>query len=130
MTGLDTNILIRFLTQDDPTQSPKANRIIQGLTQANPGFVSVVVMAEIAWVLERSYGLSHQEIAGAMERMLQAGPLRIECEQAVFTAIILLKDGRGSFADALIGALGERSGCKRTLTFDREASRLPGFALV
>jgi predicted nucleic-acid-binding protein len=130
MIGLDTNILVRYITGDDPVQSPKASAIIERLTESSQGFISVIVMAELAWVLERAYGLNNVEIAGSIERMLQAGPLRIEREQEVFSAMIALKDGRGSFADALIGALGVRAGCKHTLTFDRKASRLPGFAVA
>jgi predicted nucleic-acid-binding protein len=131
MIGLDTNILVRYLAQDDPVQSPKATEIIeQKLTEDNPGFVSVVAIVETAWVLDRAYGLADQEIAAAIERTLQADVLVVENEQEVFAAMIALKDGAGTFADALIGALGARAGCSRTLTFDREASRLPSFGLV
>jgi predicted nucleic-acid-binding protein len=130
MTGLDTNILVRYLTQDDPMQSSKATEIIERrLTEENPGFVSAVVMVETVWVLDRSYGLSIHEIAGAVERMLQTDVLLVEHEQQVFTAMIALKEGNGSFADALISALNARMGCSRTLTFDRKALRLPGFQL-
>jgi predicted nucleic-acid-binding protein len=86
-------------------------------------------MVEIVWVLERAYGLTPHEIVGVVERMLQTDVLVVENEQKVFTAMIALKDGRGSFADAVIGALGARMGCSCTLTFDRKALRLPGFAL-
>jgi predicted nucleic-acid-binding protein len=127
MIGLDTNILIRYLTDDDPIQSPKAAEIFDRLTVANPGFVSIVAMVEVAWVLERSYDLNRVMLAEAIERMLQADSLAIECEQEVLTAMVLLKDGRGTFADALIGALGLRAGCRHTVTFDRQAQRLPGF---
>ena len=130
MIGLDTNILVRFLAEDDPIQSPKAAQIIGRLTEEVPGFVSVVVMAETAWVLERVYGLKSHEIAKAIERMLQTGVLNIECEQAVFAAMIVLKSGLGSFTDALIGELGARAGCTHTITFDRKACRLPGFELA
>jgi predicted nucleic-acid-binding protein len=54
----------------------------------------------------------------------------VENEQEIFTAMMALKEGRGSFADALTAALDARAGCSRTLTFDRKASRLPGFELV
>ena len=91
---------------------------------------SVVTMVETVWVLERAYGLADRDIAAAVERILQIGTFRVESEQDVFTAMTVLRQGRGSFADALIGALGTRAGCSRTLTFDRKASRLPGFALV
>jgi predicted nucleic-acid-binding protein len=131
MIGLDTNILIRYLTQDDRAQSAKATEILEHrLTRNNPGFVSVVVMVETAWVLDRAYGLTAQEVAMAIERLLQVEVLAIENEQEVFTAMVALKQGRGSFADALIAGLGARAGCTRTLTFDQKAIRLPGFELV
>jgi len=130
MIGLDTNILVRYLTQDDRVQSAKATQLIERrLSEQNPGFVSLVAMVETAWVLERSYGLAEKEIAAAIERLLQADVLVVESEQEVFTAMIALKQGHGSFADALIGALGVKAGCSRTLTFDQKALRLPGFAL-
>jgi len=131
MIGLDTNILVRYLAQDDPVQSAKASELIEGrLTEQDPGFISVVAMAETAWVLERAYGLADADIARAIERTLQAGSLVVESEQAVFTAMIALKEGQGSFAGALIGALGAKAGCLRTLTLDRKALRLSGFALA
>jgi predicted nucleic-acid-binding protein len=131
MIGLDTNILVRYLTQDDPVQSAKAAEILERLlTEKNPGFVSVVAMVETVWVLDRAYFLTAQEIAAAIERLLQVEVLAIENEQEVFTAMVALKQGRGSFADALIAELGARVGCTRTLTFDRKAARLPGFELV
>lgn len=130
MIGLDTNILVRYLAQDDPVQSPKATEIIERrLTAEEPGFVSVVAMVETVWVLDRAYGLANRDIAAAVERMLQADVLVVENEQDVFTAMIALKEERGSFADALIAALGARAGCSRTLTFDQQALRLPGFEL-
>ena len=130
MIGLDSNILVRYLAQDDPIQSPKATEIIERrLTEENPGFVSIVAMVETVWVLDRAYGLGAHEIAAAVERMLQADVLVVENEQEVFTAMIALKQGQGSFADALIAALGARAGCSRTLTFDRKALRLSGFEL-
>ena len=131
MIGLETNILIRYLTQDGPAQSAKATEILERrLTPNNPGFVSVVAMVETVWVLDRAYGLTTQEIATAVERLLQVEVLTIENEQEVFTAMVALKQGRGSFADALIAELGARAGCTRTLTFDQKAVRLSGFELV
>jgi predicted nucleic-acid-binding protein len=131
MIGLDTNILVRYLTQDDPVQSAKAAEILERrLTAKNPGFVSVVAMVETVWVLDRAYFLTAQEIATAIERLLQVEVLAIENEQEVFTAMVALKQGSGSFADALIAELGTRAGCTRTLTFDRKATHLPGFELA
>ena len=131
MIGLDTNVLVRYLTQDDPVQSAKATEILERLlTAKNPGFVSVVAMVETVWVLDRAYFLTAQEIATAIARLLQVEVLAIENEQEVFTAMVALKQERGSFADALIAELGARVGCVRTLTFDRKATRLPGFELA
>jgi predicted nucleic-acid-binding protein len=130
MIGLDTNILVRYLTQDDPIQSPKAREIIERrLTEENPGFVSIVAMVGIVRVLDRAYKLATHEIAAAVERILQTDVLVVENEQEVFTAMIALKQGQGSFADAIIAGLGARAKSSRTLTFDHKAQRLPGFEL-
>jgi predicted nucleic-acid-binding protein len=129
MIGLDTNVLVRYITQDDPIQSVKATAWIEGrLTPDNPGFISIVAMAETVWVLERTYGLSDREIAAFIERLLQADVLIVENAQQVFTAMVTLRKKLGSFADALIAALGDEAGCSGTLTFDQKPLRLPGFA--
>ena len=131
MIGLDTNILVRYLTQDDPVQSPMATEIIERqLSEENPGFVSIVAMVETVWVLDRAYGFAAHEIATAVERMLQADVLVVENEQEVFTAMTAVKDEKSSFADAVIAQLGARAGCSRTLTIDHKAARLPAFELV
>ena len=128
MIGLDTNVLVRYLAQDDPVQSKRATDLVEHrLTDQDPGFISIVVMIETVWVLDRAYGLGAQEIAAAVERMLQAETLVLENEQEIFSAMIALKEGQGSFADAVIAALGVKAGCAHTLTFDRKALRIPGF---
>jgi predicted nucleic-acid-binding protein len=129
--GLDTNILVRYLTQDDPVQSARAVQLVEGqLTQRDPGFISIVVMVEIAWVLDRAYGFSRQAIAAAIERVLQADVFVVQYEQEVFTATVLLRAGRGSFADALVGELGSMTGCSYTYTFDRRTTQLSSFRLL
>jgi len=127
MTGLDSNILVRYLVQDDPVQSPKTARFLNGLTKADPGFVSAVALAETVWVLERSYHFTDSDITAAVKEILRAEGLRVEHADEAFTAMALLKAGQGDFADALIGAINTSTGCSRTLTFDRKALRLPGF---
>jgi predicted nucleic-acid-binding protein len=126
--GLDTNILVRFIMQDDAKQSALATHVIETrLTAEDPGYVNVVAMAEMAWVLESSYRRTAREIAAAIERVLQLESLMVESEQDVFTAMIAVKEGRGTFADALIASLDAAAGCAATLTFDRKALRLTGF---
>jgi predicted nucleic-acid-binding protein len=131
MIGLDTNILIRYLVQDDPVQSPKATTIFERqLSEETPGFVSVVVTVEMFWVLESYYDFAPFDIAAALERLLAANYIVFEDEQEVFCAMAVIQEGPGDFADALIAALAHRAGCSQTLTCDRKALRIPGFALA
>jgi len=128
MIGLDSNILVRYLAQDDRVQSARATQLIErNFTTDNPGFVSTVVMVETVWVLARAYRLPAQDIAAAIERILQIDSLVIDSEQEIFASMIAVKNGRATFADALVAELGLTAGCSHTLTFDRKASRLPGF---
>jgi predicted nucleic-acid-binding protein len=128
MIGVDTNVLVRYLAQDDPVQSPKAAQFIeQKLTPENPGFISIVAMVETVWVLERAYALDRESLGAKIERVLQADALVVEKEHEVFVASVALKSGLGSFSDALIEALGAKAGCSHTVTFDRKALRIPGF---
>ena len=107
MIGLDTNILVRYLTQDDPVQSKQAAAIMERrFTQEEPGFVSLVTITELVWVLRSSYEFTSQQIATAVERMLRTPALFIQNEREVFLAIDALHSGAASFDDALIGALG------------------------
>ncbi len=85
-------------------------------------------MAETAWVLDRAYRFTAAEIAAAIERLLAADRLLVEREQEVYAAMVALKEGLGTFADALIAAIGRSEGCAHTATFDRKALRLRGFA--
>ena len=130
MKGLDTSILIRYLTQDDPVQSPRANEIIdRDLSPEAPGFVSLVAIAEVAWVLRSRYKATRQEIVTAIERILSSDSFQVQNEQQVYEAMIALRTGEGTFADALICAFGAWAGCSSTLTFDG-SSQLPHFEVV
>ncbi len=130
MIGLDTNVLVRYFAQDDPKQSWKATEILEGLTESDKGFVSLVTVMETVWVLTRVYGLTAADVATAVERMLQADTLAVQNEQEVFAAVVALRTGRGTFADGLIGALSAWAGCTSTLTFDKKAARLGGFTVL
>src|SRR6185312_1607839 len=98
MIGLDTNIIVRYLAQDDPILSQKATAFIEQLTETRPGFVSLIVVAETAWVLKSVYKLRDAVIAAAMERLLQASELVVQNEQQVFHAVAVAKQGRASLA--------------------------------
>lgn len=130
MTGLDTNILVRYFTQDDAMLSPRANRIVADLTEDAPGFISLVALAETVWVLERSYGLGPPELVRIVSKILQTSTFEVQNEREVFVAMVMLERGVASFSDALIGAVGSWAGCAETVTFDRKAARLPTFRLA
>ena len=131
MIGLDTNILLRYLAQDDTAQSPRATEIIRRrLTEREPGFVCLVTVLEVVWVLKSLYKRSSQEIANDIEMLLAADTLEIQNAQEIYTVVVALRNGTGTFEDALIGSLGIWRGCSTTLTFDEKAAqRLHGFSL-
>ena len=132
MIGLDTNVLLRYLAQDDPTHSPRATEIVErSLTVQEPGFVSLVSILEVVWVLKSLFKCSRQQIANDIEMLLAADTLEVQNEQEVYYAVVSLRNGIGTFEDALIGALGVWRGCSATLTFDEDAARrLHGFQLA
>jgi predicted nucleic-acid-binding protein len=132
MMGLDTNVLLRYLVQDDPKQSPRATEIIERhLTEQEPGFVSLVTILEVVWVLKSLFKRTRQEIANDLEMLLAADTLEVQNEQEVYLAVVSLRNGIGTFEDALIGSLGTWRGCSATLTFDENAAkRLDGFQLI
>lgn len=132
MIGLDTNLLLRYLAQDDPTQSRRAAEIIEHrLTEQEPGFVSLVCILEVVWVLKSLFKRSPQQIANDIEMLLAADALDVQNEQEVYSAVVALRNGTGTFEDALIGSLGIWRGCSATLTFDEDAAkRLHGFQLA
>jgi predicted nucleic-acid-binding protein len=130
MTGLDTNLVLRYLLQDDPAQSATVSSIMEQLTESDPGFLSIVVILETVWALLRIYGYSHTNVVLALEHLLQIDALVIQHKDEVYAATSALKAGVGSFHDALIDSLGQSEGCAHTLTFDRKALRLSGFKLI
>ena len=131
MIGLDTNVILRYLLQDDPQQALQANQIIdQRLSEHNPGFISLVSVLEVVWVLRSLLKQAPSQIASHLENLLVADSLVVQNEQQVFEAAFALKRGYGEFEDALIGALNAWTGCSHTLTFDRKAARLPHFQTI
>jgi predicted nucleic-acid-binding protein len=131
MVGLDTNVILRYLLQDDPKQTRLANRIIeQVLSDRNPGLISLVTILEIVWVLRSLLKQTPTEIATHLEHLLAADSFEVQNEQQVFKAAFALKRGTGEFEDALIGALNAWTGCPHTLTFDKSALRMPYFELI
>ena len=130
MIGLDTNVLVRFLTQDDSVQGPQARALIASLTEAAPGFIAREVMVETVWVLERAYGLPRDRISGALAGLLEARELVVEVAERVAVALDRYGKGGAGFADQMIALAGVAVGCSMTVTFDRKAAAGPGMQLV
>jgi predicted nucleic-acid-binding protein len=131
MIGLDTNIVLRYLLQDDPAQTRQANRIFeQQLSEEIPGFLNLVTILEVVWVLRSALKRTPAEIAGHLEAILSRDTLEVQNAEQVYEAVFALKRSTGEFEDALIGALNTRAGCMNTVTFDRKAGRLPHFRLI
>jgi predicted nucleic-acid-binding protein len=129
MIGLDSNVVVRYLTQDDPVQSPLASKVIDSLNEARRGFISIVTLVEISWVLTRAYGVERRLLARTIERLLDSAELTIERADAVRDVIPLANEG-ADFGDAIIARLGEQAGCESTVTFDRRASERAGMQLI
>lgn len=130
MIALDTNVLVRFLTQDEPTQAQASADLISGLTEDNPGFVCREVLVELVWVLERAYKFSSSEIAHVLEGLLSATELVVEEADSV-GAILQLYEVKGfGFADLMIRQALRRSGSQHLATFDKRAARLDDVELV
>ena len=122
MIGLDTNVLVRYLTQDDPGQSAQANQIIEGqLTPRNPGFISSIVLVEVVWVLETCYDQSQSAIQEVIGGLLTTRQLLIDEADLVYRALKRFSSGNANFSDALIAVISENRGCNSTLTFDKKA---------
>lgn len=122
MIGLDTNILLRALTQDDPVRSPVADLLIAQLTPQQPGYIDLIVLAETVWNLRRRYGANREDVFGTVETLLQSPSFVVAERGAVVEALETARPENLDFADALIGTLNKRAGCGSTLTFDDKAS--------
>lgn len=131
MIGLDTNVVVRFLVQDDQVQSPIANRFMSRLSREQPGFISSVVLAEITWVLSRAYKSSREDIALAVEGLLRSAELVVENADAAYRALGIYQASKSAdFADALIVQTASLAGAAETVTFDQKAAASPGMRLL
>jgi predicted nucleic-acid-binding protein len=130
MIGIDTNVLVRFIAQDDPVQSPKAAAFVESLSKVNPGYVTVVTLAELAWVLRYHYDVPRHVLGDVVERLLNLPVVMIDCEQQVREALVAFRASTVDFSDQLIERCGSAAGCEETVTFDRKAARLTGMRLL
>ena len=128
MKGLDTNILVRYLTEDDPRQAAAAVKEIEGTGKKDEKrIVQPLVLCELAWVLESAYGVGKKELLDVFERILRTAQFEIPGKDLVWRSLADYRAGRGDFSDHFLGRLNEDEGASVTITFDRALRGDPGF---
>jgi predicted nucleic-acid-binding protein len=131
MIGLDTNLLLRLLVEDDPAQTERAKRFVESrCTPQSPGFINHIVLAEFVWVLASSYDYPRAEVADAVEGLLTGQDRVVDAEEDVRAALADYRSGKTHLIDSLIGRVNLARGCEATATFDRGAAKLEGFVRV
>jgi predicted nucleic-acid-binding protein len=130
MIGLDTNVLVRYIMQDDAKQAPLATRLVESLSAEAPGFLPLVAVVELAWVLSSAYDLDRAQLVEAFEGVLRTKELVIERAEVVWKALRAFQSANADFADCLIAHSAASAGCEKTMTFDRGAAKSAGMTLM
>ena len=124
MIGLDTNVLVRYIAQDDPRQAAKAVHLIENeCSETRPGFVTAVALTELVWVLEECYRTAKNEAVAVLERILRTKQLVVEDAETVWKAVRLFATSKADFADCLIERFAAAHECEYTATFDKAAAK-------
>ena len=130
MIGLDTNVLVRYIVQDDVAQARKANTLIDSLTDEDPGFISLVALVELVWVVQGCYDASKDETVAILDKLMRLRVLRLENADVVSRALRRYAQSNADFADCLIESSGSHAQCSHTVSFDSKAVKTAGMQLV
>ena len=130
MIGLDTNVLARYIMQDDVKQAKLANKLIESLSEASPGYISLVSIVELSWVLASAFELTRTQVVEAFQHLMAVEAFKIERVVVVAGAVRAFREGKADFSDYLIERSSAHAGCDRTMTFDKEAAKTGGMVLV
>jgi len=131
MTGLDTNVLVRYLAQDDPVQARTASRFIEEQCSAeSPGFINHIVLCELIWVLKRCYAVKQEQVLQVIEQLLRTVQFKVQDPEIVWAALRQSRKGKADFPDCLIGRINISHGCQKTVTFDQAAAEIDGISLL
>ena len=130
MIGLDTNMLVRYIMQDDLKQSPLATRLIESRSVESRGFVPLVSVVELFWVMSSAYELDRGQLIAALEGLLRTKELVVERAEIVWKALRILQTANVDFADCLIERCGHAADCQYTVTFDQNAASAAGMKLL
>jgi len=130
MIGLDTNVVVRYLTHDDAAQTVAAVSVMDALSAEAPGFLSLIVVVELVWVLQVSYRFKKNEIEQVLGTLLRSKELVIERAEVVLQALRKFSASHADFSDCLIERCGHAAECQFTVTFDRNAAASAGMRLL
>ena len=131
MIGLDTNVLVRYLTHDDPAQYTKAAASIAAATDRGEQFVvNTAVLCELVWVLGAAYAYSREEIARTLEQIFATAQFEVERLDEAREALRDFRATKADFSDALIGRINRSLGAEHTETFDRGLKAVETFRLL
>lgn len=131
MIGLDTNILVRYLVQDSPSQAKKATQIIENAAlHGETLYLNHVVMSELCWVLVRAYKFSRPLLVQTLESILSTKQFEIEDKDIVFRALCDYRGGKADFPDCLIGFKNAHAGCAKTVSLDKGTKTLSNFKFI
>jgi predicted nucleic-acid-binding protein len=130
MIGLDTNVLVRYITQDYPIQSEQANALFESLSTDSEAYVTVVSLVELVWVLLSCYASSKAEINSVLENMLHTKYIIVQDTAILWKALRKFKEGKADFPDCLIKHTSFDAGCSSVVTFDVKAARDCGMSLI
>ena len=130
MIGLDTDVLVRYIMQDDPKQSPMATVIVESLDGVGSAYITLVSMVELVWVLTVSYALTRAQVSQALDGIIRTKQFKIENADQVIRALRVFKLGKSDFADCLIERSANSAGCVKTITFDVKASKYAGMTPI
>lgn len=130
MIGLDTNVLVRYIAQDDEKQSPVATALIDSLSAENPGFITLVSLVELVWVMQRCYKATRLEMHVILDMLLRTQEFSIENADTAVQAVNAFAASTVDFSDCLIERSAHKAGCKYTVTFDATAAQFGGMHLL
>ena len=122
MIGIDTNILVRYLTQDDIEQAKIAEALLDKyLAKPKSIFINNIVLCELIWVLDRGYKYSKDQIVEVVRHILSTEEFTFENQKVLWLALEQFEKKRLDFSDALIGQINKNYNCESTFTFDKAA---------
>ena len=132
MRGLDTNVLLRYLTGDDPAQTERAEALFAEAERTSERlFLSVVALCELAWTLRgQTYRSDRGQISSILEKILATSLFEVQHRTLVRRALAEYRTGKADFADYLLGWMGQEAGCSATVTFDRKLDGAAGFSVL